>query len=156
MENVLDIYQSPYDEQNPWICFDESCKQLVKETRDPIPAEPGHKTRYDYQYERNGVANMSEHLYIKLLNQKKPNGFWTNWSFTLAPKHGSWLNMAEIELSVVNRQCLNRRLPDQDTLKREIAAWEKERNQKSHSVNWRFTTADARIKLKRLYPSIQT
>ena len=64
--------------------------------------------------------------------------------------------MAEIELSVVNRQCLNRRLPDQDTLKVEIAAWEEERNQKSDSVNWRFTTADARIKLKRLYPSIQT
>ena len=64
--------------------------------------------------------------------------------------------MAEIELSVLNRQCLNRRLADQDTLKLEIAAWEEERNQKSHSVNWRFTTADARIKLKRLYPSIQT
>ncbi len=70
--------------------------------------------------------------------------------------HGSWLNMAEIELSVLNRQCLNRRLPDQDTLKLEIAAWEEERNQQSCSVNWRFTTEDARIKLKRLYPSIQT
>ena len=66
------------------------------------------------------------------------------------------LNMAEIELSVVNRQCLNRRLPDQDTLKLEIAVWSEERNQKSDSVDWRFTTADARIKLKRLYPSIQT
>ena len=64
--------------------------------------------------------------------------------------------MAEIELSVLNRQCLKRRIPDQDTLKLEIAAWEEERNQKSDSVNWRFTTADARIKLKRLYPSIQT
>ena len=76
--------------------------------------------------------------------------------FHYTPKHGSWLNMAEIELSVLNRQCLNRRIPDQDTLKLEIAAWEQERNQQSRSVNWRFTTADARIKLKRLYPSIQT
>lgn len=76
--------------------------------------------------------------------------------FHYTPKHGSWLNMAEIELSVLNRQCVNRRLPDKDTLKLEITAWEEERNQKSSSVNWRFTTADSRIKLKRLYPSIQT
>jgi hypothetical protein len=76
--------------------------------------------------------------------------------FYYTPKHGSWLNMAEIELSVLNRQCLNCRIPDQDTLKLEIAAWEQERNQNSHSVNWQFTTDDARIKLKRLYPSIQS
>jgi transposase len=76
--------------------------------------------------------------------------------FHYTPKHGSWLNMAEIELSVLNRQCVNRRIPDKDTLKLEITAWEEERNQKSSSVNWRFTTADTRNKLKRLYPSIQT
>jgi hypothetical protein len=73
------------------------------------------------------------------------------WHHT--PKHGSWLNMAEIELSVLQRQCLDRRLPDQDTIKREVAAWEQERNQHAVQVNWRFTTADARIKLKKLYPS---
>ena len=76
--------------------------------------------------------------------------------FHYTPKHGSWLNMAEIELSVLNRQCVNLRIPDKYTLKLEITAWEEERNQKSSSVNWRFTTADSRIKLKRLYPSIQT
>ena len=76
--------------------------------------------------------------------------------FHYTPKHGSWLNMAEIELSVLNRQCLNRRIPDKDILKLEIAAWEEERNQKASSVNWRFTAPDARLKLKRLYPSIQT
>ena len=92
----------------------------------------------------------------KAFEPKEAKRILDKLEFHYTPKHGSWLNMAEIELSVVNRQCLNRRLPDQDTLKREIAAWEKERNQKSHSVNWRFTTADARIKLKRLYPSIQT
>ena len=76
--------------------------------------------------------------------------------FHYTPKHGSWLNMAEIELSVLNRQCLNRRISDKDTLKSEITAWEGERNQQSSSVNWRFTSADSRIKLRRLYPSIQT
>ncbi len=208
MENVLDIYQRPYEEKNPWICFDESCKQLVKETREPIQAEPGNKMRYDYQYERNGVANLFmffepltgwRHVEVtarrtaidyahqmkylvderypqankigviqdqlnthvkaslyKAFEPKEAKRILDKLEFHYTPKHGSWLNMAEIELSVVNRQCLNRRLPDQDTLKLEIAAWEKERNQKSRSVDWRFTSADARIKLKRLYPSIQT
>ncbi|WP_172969270.1 transposase, partial [Microcystis aeruginosa] len=76
--------------------------------------------------------------------------------FHYTPKHGSWLNMAEIELSVLNRQCLDRRIPDMDSLKQEIKAWEENRNEKSNLVDWRFTTADARIKLKKLYPSIQT
>jgi transposase len=208
MENVLDIYQRPYESKNPWICFDESCKQLVKETREPISAEPGKLERYDYQYERNGVANLFmffepltgwRHVEVterrtaidyahqmkylvderypqadkigviqdqlnthvkaslyKAFEPKEAKRILDKLEFHYTPKHGSWLNMAEIELSVVNRQCLNRRLPDQDTLKLEIAAWEQERNQKSDSVNWRFTTADARIKLKRLYPSIQT
>ena len=208
MEDVLDIYQSPYDRQNPWICFDESCKQLVKQTRDPIPAKPGQPKRYDYQYERNGVANLfmffepltgwrhievtdqrtavdyahqmkylvdecypqadtirviqdqlNTHVKASLYKAFEPQEakpIVDKLEFHHTPKHGSWLNMAEIELSVVNRQCLNRRLRDQDTLKLEIGAWEEERNQKSHSVNWRFTTPDARIKLKRLYPSIQT
>ena len=223
-ENVLDIYQRPYESQNPWICFDESCKQLVKETREPIQAEPRKLERYDYQYERNGVANLFmffepltgwRHVEVterrtaidyahqmkylvderypqankigviqdqlnthvkaslyKAFEPKEAKRILDKLEFHYTPKHGSWLNMAEIEregrwgfpslsnhaveLSVLNRQCLNRRLPDQDTLKLEIAAWEQERNQKSNSVNWRFTTEDARIKLKRLYPSIQT
>ncbi len=189
------------------ICFDESCKQLVKETREPIQAEPGKLERYDYQYERNGVANLFmffepltgwRHVEVterrtaidyahqmkylvderypqadkigviqdqlnthvkaslyKAFEPKEAKRILDKLELHYTPKHGSWLNMAEIELSVVNRQCLNRRLPDQDTLKLEIAAWEEQRNQKSDSVNWRFTTADARIKLKRLYPSIQ-
>lgn len=70
------------------------------------------------------------------------------------PKHGSWLNMAEIELSVLARQCLDRRIPDQAALKREVAAWEERRNSESRTIDWQFTTVDARIKLKRLYPSI--
>lgn len=208
MENILDIYKRTYDEKNPWICFDESCKQLVKETHKPIPPEPGQLERYDYQYERNGVANLFiffepltgwrhvevtdqrtaidyAHQMKYLVDERYPQAdkigviqdqlnthvkaslykafepeeakrILDKLEFHYTPKHGSWLNMAEIELSVLNHQCLDRRLPDQDTLKLEIAAWSEQRNQKSHSVNWRFTTADARIKLKRLYPSIQT
>jgi hypothetical protein len=208
MEEVLDIYQRPYDEKNPWVCFDESCKQLVKETREIIPPEPGQLERYDYQYERNGVANLFmffepltgwRHIEVTdqrtaidyahqmkyLVDERYPQAekigviqdqlnthvkaslykafppeeakrILDKLEFHYTPKHGSWLNMAEIELSVLNRQCLNRRIPDQDSLKLEISAWEEERNQKSSSVNWRFTTADSRIKLTRLYPSIQT
>ncbi len=208
MEEVLDIYQRPYDEKNPWVCFDESCKQLVKETREVIPPKPGQLERYDYQYERNGVANLFmffepltgwRHIEVTdqrtaidyahqmkyLVDERYPQAekivviqdqlnphvkaslykafppeeakrILDKLEFHYTPKHGSWLNMAEIELSVLNRQCLNRRIPDQDTLKLEITAWEGERNQKASSVNWRFTTADSRIKLRRLYPSIQT
>ncbi len=76
--------------------------------------------------------------------------------FHYTPKHGSWLNMAEIELSVLTRQCLDRRIPEKDVLKEEVAAWEKRRNQISSKADWQFTTEDARIKLKRLYPSISS
>ena len=208
MEHILDIYRLAYNAKKPWVCFDESCKQLVKETREPIPAKPEQLERYDYQYERNGVANLfmffeplagwrhvevterrtaidyahqmkylvdevypqaekigviqdqlNTHVRASLYKAFKPEEakrILDKLEFHYTPKHGSWLNMAEIELSVLNRQCLKRRIPDQDTLKKEIAAWEQERNQKSDSVDWRFTTDDARIKLKRLYPSIQT
>jgi hypothetical protein len=80
---------------------------------------------------------------------------WDKLEFHYTPKHGSWLNMAEIELSVLSRQCLDRRIPDQEMLKTEVAAWETERNTSGATVMWRFTTADARIKLKHLYPSIE-
>ncbi len=106
-------------------------------------------------FKANSILTL-KHLYTKLLNRDEAKRILDKLEFHYTPKHGSWLNMAEIELSVLNRQCLNRRLPDQDTLKLEIAGWEEDRNQQSCSVNWRFTTADARIKLKRLYPSIQT
>ena len=208
MEQILDIYKRPYDAKKPWVCFDESCKQLVKETRETIPAKPEQLERYDYQYERNGVANLFmffepltgwrhvevtnqrtaidyAHQMKYLVDERYPQAekigviqdqlnthvkaslykafepeeakrILDKLEFHYTPKHGSWLNMAEIEFSVLNRQCLQSRIPDQDTLKLEIAAWEEERNQKSHSVDWRFTNEDARIKLKRLYPSIQS
>lgn len=206
MEAVLEVYQTAYNPNVPVVCIDEATKQLVKETLIPIPAEQGQPERVDYEYERNGTANLfmvSEpmvgwrrvevtkqrtaldyaHLLKTLvdddyaqadkviviadnLNTHSPASLYkafepteaqrilSRLEFCHTPKHGSWLNMAEIELSILSRQCLDRRIPDMDTLKREVAAWQDNRNHEETWIDWRFTTADARVKLKRLYPSI--
>jgi hypothetical protein len=206
MEDVLEVYQRPYDPQRPLVCFDEGTKQQVKETRLPLLTKPGQLAKYDYEYERNGTSNLfmffapleawrqvkvtdrrtmidwahcmrdlvdvhfpeAETIVVVMdnLNTHKLASLYEAFppaearriaeklEIHYTPKHGSWLNMAEIELSVLSRQCLNRRLPDQPTLQHEIAAWESQRNDAASTVNWRFTTADARIKLKRLYPPI--
>ena len=207
MEEVLAVYTRPYDPTRPVVCLDETSKQLVSETRTPLPAEPGQPERVDYEYERQGTANLfmavepltgqrhvtvtdrrtavdfaqvvkallevhyphAEKVVLVLdnLNTHKPAALYQAFEPAVAwrllerleihhtPKHGSWLNMAEIELSVLNQQCLNRRIPDTATLTREVAAWQQARNADPRPVNWRFTTTDARIKLKRLYPSIE-
>jgi hypothetical protein len=204
MEDVLDVYQEPYDEQCPVVCFDETNKQLIAETRPPLPAQPGQVARYDTEYQRNGTRNvfmffeplagfrqvqvtaqrtipdfaecmrlLSDELYpeaerirvvLDNLNTHKPASLYATFppeeanrilkrlEFHYTPKHGSWLNMAEIEFSVFSRQCLDRRIPDELTLKTEIAALEAERNAVGATVRWRFTSPDARVKLKRLYP----
>jgi hypothetical protein len=206
MEAVLEVYQTTYNPEVPVICIDEATKQLVQETRVPIPAEPGQPERIDYEYERNGTANLfmvcepmvgwrrvevteqrtavdyarllktlvdEDYPHAKTLrvvqdnlNTHSPASLYkafepaeaqrilSRLDFCYTPKHGSWLNMAEIELSVLGRQCLDRRMPDLDTLKREVAAWQDNRNHEETWVDWRFTTADARVKLQRLYPSI--
>ena len=208
MEDVLEVYHRPYDEKRPLVCLDEASKQLVGETALPIPAEPGQPERFDYEYVRNGTANLfmisepllgTRHVIVterrtapdfaevlrhisderhpgadKIrimcdnLNTHGPACLYTRFEpqearrlaerfeFHFTPKHASWLNIAEIELSVLARQCLDRRIPDRATLEREVAAWEAHRNSLVKGVDWRFTTADARIKLKRLYPSIKT
>ena len=207
MEEVLAVYTRPYDPTHPVVCLDETSKQLVSETRTPLPAEPGQPERVDYEYERQGTANLfmavepltgqrhvtvtdrrttvdfaqvvkallevhyphAEKVVLVLdnLNTHKPAALYQAFEPAVAwrllerldihhtPKHGSWLNMAEIELSVLSQQCLNRRIPDTATLTREVAAWQQARNADPRPVNWRFTTPDARIKLKRLYPSIE-
>jgi hypothetical protein len=207
MEDVLEVYKRPYDPTQPMVCMDEISKQLVSETRQPLPAQPGQAQRYDYEYRREGVCNLfiffeplrgwrhlevtqrrtrrdwawamkelvdvyypdAECITVVLDNLNTHTGaslyetfepaearrIWERLDLHYTPKHGSWLNMAEIELSVFARQCLHRRIPDQDTLRHEVAALEAERNRSPSAVNWRFTTADARIKLKRLYPVIQ-
>ena len=208
MEDVLDVYARPYDPKRPLDCMDESNKQLLDNTREPLPMTPGQPARIDHEYQRQGVANLfmffeplagqrhirvtdrrtrqdwaiamreladvwypnAETIVVSLdnLNTHNPASFYEafppeeahrlthRFEFHYTPKHGSWLNMAEIELSVLARQCLNRRIPDQSMLRSEVAAWEQERNCKIVKVDWQFRTADARIKLKHLYPKIHT
>jgi transposase len=188
------------------VCFDEKSKQLVAEVREPLAASPGRTARQDYEYEREGTANLfivSEPLagwrHISV-TERRTKIDWAHWikelvdfhypkaekivlvmdnlnthtpaalyeAFTptearrlaskleihYTPKHGSWLNMAEIELSVLARQCLDRRIPDRESLAEEVGAWEVERNAAESSIDWRFTSEEARIKLKHLYPEI--
>lgn len=206
MEDVLEVYHRPYDPECPVVCLDEASKQLVAETRVPIPAKPGHPARHDYEYQRNGTANLfmmfaplegwrhvevtDRHTAVDYaqilrdlsdthfpdarkivlvqdnLNTHKPASLYEafpapearrlverfEWHYT--PKHGSWLDLAESELSVLSGQCLDRRIPDKQTLVEEVAAWEVSRNMNHTKADWQFTTADARVKLKRLYPSL--
>ena len=208
MEDILAVYKRPYDPEHPLVCMDETSKQLIKETRSMVTAEPGIPARYDYEYERNGVCNLFMFyepfggkryvsvtdrrtkvdwaLQVKeLLDNHYPNAskvvlvmdnLNTHTGASLyeifsphearrlvdrleihyTPKHGSWLNIAEIELRVLTGQCLNRRLPDKQTLEREVAHWQNQRNFLQAKVDWRFSTDDARIKLKRLYPTLST
>lgn len=207
MEDVLDVYTRPLDPKRPLVCLDEMPKQLIGEARLPLPTLPGLLERYDYEYVRNGVANIfclcepllgtrefriTDHrtrqdwarlikdlvdvrhptadkivLVMDQLNTHSPASLYEAFGPEEAkrlsdkleihhtPKHGSWLNIAEIELSVLSRQCLDRRIADIDTLKQEVQAHQARRDAMGGKVNWRFTTQNARIKLKRLYPSIE-
>jgi hypothetical protein len=207
MEDVLDVYQRPYDPDCPVVCMDEQPVQLVKETVVPLPRRPGRAERYDYEYERAGCVNHFlftaplegwrrvsvratktsvdwaleiRHLVdvdfpkarkIVLicdnLNTHKIGALYEAFppeeahrirqrlEIHYTPKHGSWLNIAEIELSVLTKQCLNRRIQDADMLAHEVAAWATDRNLRQKGVNWHFTRNDARIRLTRLYPQPQ-
>ena len=207
MEDVLEVYTRPYDPERPQVCLDECSKQLVAETRSPLPAEPGQAERFDCEYERRGTANLfmlfeplagKRHvevterrtavdfahvvrdladvhypaakkivLVMDNLNTHRPASLYQAFApeearrlaerleIHYTPKHGSWLDMAEIELSALATQCLDRRIADVETLTSEVAAWQARRNGDGSTVDWRFKTEDARIKLKRLYPSIQ-
>jgi len=206
MEDVLEVYHRPRDPACPLVCLDETSKQLIKETRVPIPAKPGRPVRTDYEYERNGTANIfmlfaplegwrhvevtDRHAAVDYalllkdvsdrwfpnaekivlvqdnLSTHKPASLYEafppvearrlaerfEWHYT--PKHGSWLDMAETELSVLSSQCLDRRIASKQILIDEVAAWEADRNKHHAKADWQFTTADARVKLKRLYPSL--
>jgi len=208
MEEVLDVYQRPYDPRRPQVCLDEVSTQLLSDARPLLPMEAGRPNRQDYEYVRHGTANLfmcyeplrgrrhvqvrhrrtkldfaqvikdlvdlhypeAEKIVLVLdnLNTHTPASLYEAFAPAEAkrltdkleihytPEHGSWLNMAEIELSVLGRQCLDRRISDIATLAHEAAAWEVARNAVATGVDWRFTTADARIKLKRLYPSCQS
>jgi hypothetical protein len=206
MEDVLEVYHRPHDPKHPVVCLDETSKQLISETRVPIPARPGRPARHDYEYARNGTANLFMMFaplegwrHVKVTDRRaaldyaavlkelsdthfpqasrivlvqdnlsthKPASLYEafpaaearrlverfEWHYT--PKHGSWLDMAETELSVLSSQCLDRRIPGKQTLIDEVAAWQDSRNKNHAKADWQFTTADARIKLKRLYPAL--
>jgi hypothetical protein len=206
MEEVLAVYTRPRDPRRPLVCLDETSKQLILETRPAIPMKPGRLHRSDYEYERNGTANLFMMFaplegwrHVKVtdrrtavdyaqalkdlsdvhfpdagkivlvqdnLNTHKMASLYEayppaearrlverfEWIYT--PKHGSWLDMAESELAVLSSQCLDRRIPDKKTLIRETAAWEKHRNKHHAKADWQFTSQDARIRLKHLYPSL--
>jgi hypothetical protein len=206
MEDVLDVYQRPYDPLRPVVCLDETSRQVLADTRAPLPVAPGRPARHDPEYERKGVVNcflVSEPLcgwretrlsdrrtridwahciqdlsdvqyphaerivlVMDQLNTHSPASLYEAFPPAAAkrladrleihytPKHGSWLNMAEIELSILARQCLNRRLDDRAMMEREVAAWATARNAAATTIDWQFTTDDARIKLMRLYPAI--
>lgn len=207
MEDVLDVYRRPHDATAPVVCMDEMPVQLIKETRRPIPAGPGRPRRIDYEYERNGTANIFTFV--------EPIAGWrqtrvterrtrVDWAIALrdlvdgryadaklivlimdnlnthtlgslyeafppaearrlakrleihyTPKHGSWLNIAENELSALSRQCLSRRIGTIEKLKSEVAAWEAPRNEEHVRVQWRLTIDQARTKLHKVYPTIQ-
>jgi hypothetical protein len=206
MEDILEVYTRPRDPDRPLVCLDETSKQLIRETRTPVPVKRGQPARVDYEYERNGTANIfmpfaplegwrhaevtDRHAaadYAAILRDLSDRHFSGaskivlvrdnlgthtaaslyaafapaearriaerfEWHYT--PKHGSWLDLAESELGVLASQCLDKRIPDKDTLIPEIAAWQNRRNKHNTKADWQFTNEQARIKLKHLYPSL--
>jgi hypothetical protein len=206
MEDILDVYERPYDPKRPVVCMDEQPRQLIGEELAPIPAKPGQVERYDNQYKRNGTVcnfmffeplgnwrrvsarerrtqkdwaeeiahlldvdypdaevvvlvmdNLNTHKIGSLYEHFPPErarAYVERLEIHFTPKHGSWLNMAEIEFSVLSCQCLDRRIGDIETFRREVQAWQDARNATGKGADWQFTTKDARIKLKRLYPQL--
>jgi hypothetical protein len=205
MEMVLDVYKRLFNPRFPLICMDESPKQLIGETKVPIPASPGQPAKYDYEYKRYGVCNifiacepLAGNRMVKITERRtksdwayflkdiaakyesakkitlvmdnlnthnpgslyetfepdKAKALWDRFEFIYTPKHGSWLNIAEIELSVLTSQCLKRRIDDIKVVRKEVQAWLEARNNKNAKVNWQFTAEDARVKLFRLYPTL--
>jgi hypothetical protein len=208
MEDVLDLYAEPYDPQRPQVCFDERPVQLLGEVYKPLPAQPGQVRRYDYEYERNGTANLfvlcqplagwrtvkattqrkkidfavcmqelvdvhfpdAEVIRVVLdnLNTHTPAALYETFApaearrilckleFHYTPAHGSWLNMAEIEISILSRQCLKQRIATTERLQEVTEQWSHQRNTQKATIHWCFDVTKARTKLARVYPSLQT
>ena len=206
MEDVLDVYELPYNPRHPVVCMDEKPYQLLGEVREPLPMKPGNDRKTDSEYIRNGTCSifafieplggkhhvsvhehrtavdwaaeikyLSDQMYPEAekivlimdnLNTHKPASLYKAFppaearriikrlEIHYTPKHGSWLDIAEIELNVMTRQCLSRRIETISLLKSELAAWEMERNGNEAKIQWHFQTGDAREKLISLYPTI--
>lgn len=207
MEDVLDVYERPYDPQCPVLCMDEQPVQLFKETRTPIPATAQHAKRVDYEYERAGTANIfmfteplaglrfvsvrktktkqdwatevaqlledryadcpkvilvcdnlnthTKGAFYEVFEPERARQIVRRIEFHHTPKHGSWLNVAENELSSLTRQCVEgRRFPDEETLRVETTAWANDVNGRQRGVDWQMKIDDARTKLKSVYPRL--
>ena len=207
MEDVLDVYERPYNPKEPVVCMDEKPLQLLGEVREPLPMKPGETAIIDSEYIRNGTCsifafieplagkhhvsvrehrtatdwaeeikylcdvmypdadkiilvmdNLNTHKVASLYKKYRPEEAFhlrKRLEIHYTPKHGSWLDIAEIELNVMTKQCLSRRIESIDKLKSELSAWESERNAKQAKVNWQFTNDKARIKLISLYPKLE-
>lgn len=206
MEDVLDVYERPYDPKNPVVCMDEKPYQLLGDARAPLPMKPGSDQKVDSEYQRDGTCcifgfieplggwhhvsvrghrtatdwaeeikdlvdrypeadkivlvmdNLNTHKVASLYKRYPPEQarrIKNKLEIHYTPKHGSWLDIAEIELNMMTRQCLNRRIDNIDTLRNELSAWESEKLNERKKVNWQFTTKDARVKLMSLYPKFE-
>jgi hypothetical protein len=205
MEDVLSLYERPYNEKEPLICMDEQSEQLLSESREPIPMNKDHPKLEDYEYKREGTCSIfmfTEPLTGRCFVNARGRRTRADWAYEVqalikqypkaekiilvsdnlnthsigslyetlsaeeafriarkvemhhTPKHGSWLNIAEIELSALTSQCLGRRIGTLDKMNEELTAWQRAKNRNRKPVNWQFTTVDARIKLRHLYPVV--
>lgn len=208
MEDILELYQKPYDSRRPMVCFDEKSVQLLAHITNLLVLKPGHASRQDYEYQRNGTRNLfmfvepkagSRHVLVTQRRTKQDFAFVMRYlvdvlypdaecidvvmdnlnthhyhslveffgkqeadrimnrlEFHFTPEHASWLNMAEIELSILSKQCLSRRIPSEWALTKEIIAWEEARNEQKAKIRWNFTVDEARKVFKEHYPTSLT
>lgn len=206
MEDILDVYQQPYDPKYPLWCMDEKPYQILGEAREPLPMRPGDLSKTDSEYVRNGTVSIFCFVQPhtgKILHSVEPTRTAVDWAEKIkylvdevepdaekiilvmdnlnthnisslykafppeearriakklevhyTPRHGSWLDIAEIGINIMTRECLNRRIPSIEALKEELKAWNDEYDKDPSPVNWQFHADDSRIKLKRLYPDI--
>ena len=207
MEDILDVYQKPYDSKYTLWCMDEKPYQILGEAREPLPMRPGDLAKVDSEYVRNGTVSIFCFIQPhtgKLLHSVEPTRTAVDWAEKIkylvdevepdaekiilvmdnlnthnisslykafrpeearriakklevhyTPRHGSWLDIAEIGINIMTRECLDRRIPSIEALKEELKAWNDEYDKDPSPVNWQFQTTDSRIKLKRLYPDIE-
>ena len=207
MEDILDVYQQPYDEEYPLWCMDEKPFQLLDESRNPLPMRPGDITKIDDEYIRNGTASVFCFIQPhtgRIIHSVEPTRTAVDWAEKVkylvdevnpdakkiilvmdnlnthntaslykafppeearriakkleihyTPKHGSWLDIAEIGINIMTRECLNRRIPDIETLRAELKAWNDDYNSNPTEINWQFSNETSRVKLKSLYPDIE-
>lgn len=202
MEDVVDLYEKPFNEKEPVICFDEKSKQLIEDSRKGKGAKPGKISIRDYEYVRKGTSNIfvaiepkggkrltevtkrrtkedyanflqkliakyadaevihlvqdnlnthSEKLLITAFREEQTQKMMERLKFHFTPKHASWLNMAEIEIGILSRQCLKRRIANRKELKEEVSAWENRSNKAKRTITWKFTTKKAQQTFPSLY-----